>query len=137
MLGGSFVGALIAGITSGTALAFSALLYAPLAYIALRLGRGCLRAGVGITKGHVVIHGPWRDSSFALEAVEGFTTGIHPVDAGGVFLKLSNGQAIPIWALASEGLIGNAERNAAKWETTAGGLNEVLARSRRGPTRHP
>ena len=81
-----------------------------------------------------MIHGPWRDSSFALEAVEGFVTGVHPGDAGGVFLKLYNGHAIAIWALASEGLIGHAER---KWETTAGGLNEVLARSRRGPTRHP
>jgi hypothetical protein len=105
---------------------------APFTYAGLRAGRGILRSGAAVTASDVVIRGPWSERRFELARVDAFTTGEHLGGAGGVLLKLTDGDEVAVWTLAQDGLTGNGERNALKWEPVAARLNALLLQQRSG-----
>lgn len=111
-----------------------ALLLAGMAVLCARLTRGWARSGLMLGEHEVVVRGPWVTRRIARSWIERFEAGLQRTPVGnptpGVVIRLGDGSAVNVSALATESFVWSSEGKVARWEATAAALNELLGKPR-------
>ena len=101
-----------------------------MAVLSARLLVGWARAGLMVTADEVVVRGPWVTRRIARSWVDRFEAGLQHTAAGnptpGVVLRLGDGSAVNVAALATEAMVWSSARKVPRWEATAAELNALL-----------
>jgi hypothetical protein len=102
--------------------------------LTIRLMVGWARAGLLVGEHEVVVRGPWATRRIARNWVEHFEAGLQHTPVGnptpGVVLRLGDGSAVNVAALATESMVWSSGGKVARWEATATALNELLTKAR-------
>ncbi len=105
-----------------------------MAVLTARLAYGWARAGLMVGDHEIVVRGPWRERRVARSWAERFDAGLQRTTAGnptpGIVLRLGDGSAVNVAALATESMVWSSERKVARWTATAAALNELLPKAR-------
>jgi hypothetical protein len=114
-------------------LPFGVLLFA-MAVLTVRLAYGWARAGLLVADDEIVVRGPWRERRIARSWAERFDAGLQRTTVGnptpGILLRVGDGSAVNVAALATESMVWSSERKVARWTATAAALNELLPKAR-------
>jgi hypothetical protein len=108
---------------------------AGLAALAVRLLVGWARAGLLVTTDEVVVRGPWATRRIALTFADRFEAGLQHTAVGnptpGVVLRLRDGSAVNVAALATESMVWSCASKVDRWEPVAKRLNDLLTKPRK------
>ena len=111
-----------------------ALFVAGMAALCFRLMIGWSRTGLLLGDHEVVVRGPWATRRIARSWVERVEAGLQRTPLGnptpGVVLRLGDGSAVNVAALATESWVWSSDGKVARWEATAAALNELLGKPR-------
>ena len=105
-----------------------------MAALTARLMVGWARAGLLLGDHEVVVRGPWATRRISRQWVERFEAGLQHTPVGnptpGVVLRLGDGSAVNVAALATESMVWSSAAKVGRWEATAIALNELLTKPR-------
>ena len=102
--------------------------------LTVRLMVGWARAGLMLADHEVVVRGPWATRRIARVWADRFEAGLQHTAVGnptpGVVLRVGDGSAVNVAALATESMVWSSAGKVARWEATAAALNELLTKGR-------